>query len=80
MTKSFPSRRIFFYQKVKSIDFIKKMKNILKLREYLTVSKYQLLDTNIPKLRRKYPNLKVEWRRLTDRCKNGSGLSLEEPK
>ena len=42
------------------------------------MSKYQQLDTSIPKLRRKYANLKVEWRRLTDRCKNGSGLSPEK--
>ena len=54
------------------------MKKILKLR---TVSKYQQLDSSIPKLRRKYATLKVEWHTLTDRCKNGSGLSPEkEPK
>ena len=45
-----------------------------------TVSKYPQLDTSIPTLRREHANLKVEWRRLTDRYKNGSGLPPEEPK
>ena len=67
---------------------IKKLKKLILLKNEEnfkakggTVSKYQQLDTSIPKLRRKYANLKVEWRALTDRCKNGSGLSPEmEPK
>ena len=55
------------------------MKKILKLRTE-QCQNINNLDTSIPKLRRKYANLKVEWRRLTDRWKNGSGLSPEELK
>ena len=40
-----------------------------------TVMKYLSIDTSIEKLRRKYANLKTEWRRIRDRVKNGSGLS-----
>ena len=65
-----------FDQKIKEIDFIKKNEKKFKGKDG-TVSKYQQLDTSISNLRRKYANLKVEWRRLTDRCKNSSGLSPE---
>ena len=43
--------------------------------------KYEQLDTSIPKFRKKYTNLKTEWRKLTERAKTGSGLAPEkEPK
>ena len=35
------------------------------------VSKYTPLDTSLQKLRRKYTTLKAEWRKISDRCKNG---------
>ena len=40
-----------------------------------TTVKYVNLDTPIEKLRRKYANLKKEWRKLKERLENGSGLS-----
>ena len=40
------------------------------------VSEYTLVDTLLEKLRRKYTTLKAEWRKISDRCKNGSGLAL----
>ena len=46
-----------------------------------SIFKYEQLDTSIPKLRKKYTNLKTEWRKLTERAKTGSGLAPEkEPK
>ena len=42
---------------------------------------YSPLDTSVNKLRRKYTNLKAEWRKISDRVKRGSGLAPEkEPK
>ena len=40
-----------------------------------TALKYVNIDTSVEKLRRKYANLKTEWRKLRDRVKLGSGLS-----
>ena len=42
------------------------------------VSEYTLVDTLLEKLRRKYTTLKAEWRKISDRCKNGSGLAPEK--
>ena len=42
------------------------------------VSEYTPLDTSLEKLRRKYTTLKAEWRKISDRCKNGSGLVAEK--
>ena len=42
------------------------------------VSEYTPSDTSLEKLRRKYTTLKAEWRKISDRCKNGSGLALEK--
>ena len=42
------------------------------------VSKYTPLDTSLEKLRIKYTTLKAEWRKISDKCKNGSGLALEK--
>ena len=42
------------------------------------VLKYNELDTGIDKLRVKYKALKQEWSRITDRIKNGSGLSPDK--
>ena len=42
------------------------------------VSKYTELDAGIDKLRVKYKALKQEWSRITDRIKNGSGLSPDK--
>ena len=42
------------------------------------VSDYTPLDTSLEKLRRKYTTLKVKWRKISDRCKNGSSLALEK--
>ena len=42
------------------------------------VSEYTPLDTSLEKLRRKYTTLKAEWCKISDRCKNGSGLALEK--
>ena len=42
------------------------------------VSEYTPLDTSLEKLRRKYTTLKAEWRKISDRCKNGSGLAPEK--
>ena len=47
-----------FDQKIKAIDFIKNNVETFKAKDG-TVSKYQQLNTSIPKLRRKYANLKV---------------------
>ena len=45
------------------------------------VLKYEPLDTSVLKLRKKYANLKTEWRKISDRAKTGSGLAPEkEPK
>ena len=42
---------------------------------------YERLDTSLAKLRKKYTNLKGEWRKITDRAKSGSGLAPSvEPK
>ena len=75
--KCFPSSGRFWIKKLKQSILLKKNEGNFKVKDG-TVSKYQQLDTSIPKLRRKYVNLKVEWRRLTERCKNGSGLSPEK--
>ena len=38
------------------------------------------MDTSVDKLRKRYANLKTEWRCITDRVKTGSGLSpVNEP-
>ena len=42
------------------------------------VSEYIPLDTSLEKLRRKYTTLKAEWHKISDRCKNGSGLAPEK--
>ena len=42
------------------------------------VSEYTPLDTSLEKLRRKYTTLKAEWRKISDRCKNGSCLAPEK--
>ena len=42
------------------------------------VSDYTPLDTSLEKLRKKYTTLKVKWRKISDRCKNGSSLALEK--
>ena len=42
------------------------------------VSEYTPSDTSLEKLRRKYTTLKAEWRKIFDRCKNGSGLAPEK--
>ena len=41
------------------------------------VREYTPLDTALEKLRRKYTTLKAEWRKISDRYKNGSGLAPE---
>ena len=38
------------------------------------VLKYEPLDTSVLKLRKKYANLKTEWRKISDRAKTGSGF------
>ena len=35
-----------------------------------SVSKYEALDTSVSKLRKKYNNLKTEWRKISDRAKS----------
>ena len=48
---------------------------------WLCAFKYEPLDTSVLKLRKKYVNLKTEWRKISDRAKTGSGLAPEkEPK
>ena len=42
------------------------------------VSEYTPLDTSLEKLRRKYTTTKTEWRKMSDRCKTGSGLAPEK--
>ena len=42
------------------------------------VSEYTPLATSLEKLRRKYTTLKLEWHKISDRCKNGSGLAPEK--
>ena len=42
------------------------------------VSNYTPLDTSLKKLRRKYTTLKVKWRKISDRRKNGSSLAPEK--
>ena len=39
------------------------------------VSEYTLLDTSLEKLRSKYTTLKAQWRKISDRSKNGIGLA-----
>ena len=43
-----------------------------------SIFKYEQLDTSISKLRKKYTNLKTEWRKQTERAKTGSGLAPEK--
>ena len=46
-----------------------------------SIPNYPQLDTSVEKLRKRYANLKTEWRRISERAKTGSGLSPEkEPK
>ena len=40
--------------------------------------KYSELDTSLRKLRRKYGNLKQNWRKITDKAKFGSGHATEQ--
>ena len=42
------------------------------------VSEYTPLDTSLEKLHRKYTTLKAEWREISNRCKNESGLAPEK--
>ena len=42
------------------------------------VSEYTPLDTSLGKLCRKYTTLKAEWRKISARCKHGSGLAPEK--
>ena len=42
------------------------------------VSEYTPWDTSLEKLRRKYTTLKAEWREISDRWKNGSGLTTKK--
>ena len=40
------------------------------------VLNYEPLDTSVLKLRKKYANLKTEWRKISDRAKTGSSIFL----
>ena len=41
-------------------------------------SEYTPLDTSLEKVCRKHTTLKAEWRKISDRCKSGSGLAPEK--
>ena len=65
--------------KKKEFKTLNEMKNLRDGKN--TVIAYDRLDTSLAKLRKKYTNLKSEWRKITDRAKSGSGLApLIEPK
>ena len=67
-----------FDQKLKENDFmeVNEAENVTIAKG--VVSEYTPLDTSLEKLRRKYTTLKAEWRKISDRCKNGSGLAAEK--
>ena len=67
-----------FDQKLKENDFmeVNEAENVTIAKG--VVSEYTPLDTSLEKLRRKYTTLKAEWRKISDRCKNGSGLVAEK--
>ena len=58
----------------KNEDFVKENKKNFSRKKDATFSD---LDTTVAKLRRKYGNLKQNWKKITDRVKNGSGRSAE---
>ena len=59
----------------KKEDFVKEnMKNFSGRKN----AKFSQLDTSVIKLRRKYGNLKQNWRKITDKAKNGSGYAAEQ--
>ena len=62
-----------FDQKLKENDFmeVNEAENVTIAKG--VVSEYTPLDTTLEKLRRKYTTLKAEWRKISDRCKTGSG-------
>ena len=70
----------------KLFDAVLKEKHLKNLNEKInftsskdnSVSKYEALDTSVMKLRKKYNNLKTEWRKITDRAKSGSGLAPQK--
>ena len=59
---------------MKELSFAEKNVRNFTLKEGV-VRNYELLGTSIEKLRKKYVNMKTEWRKLTDRIKRSSGLS-----
>ena len=67
-----------FDQKLKENDFmeVNEAENVTIAKG--VVSEYTPLDTSLEKLRRKYTTLKAEWRKISNRCKNGSGLAAEK--
>ena len=65
---------------MKELSFADKNARNFALKDGI-VRNYELLDTSIEKLRKKYTNMITEWRKSTDRIKCGSGLSpINEPK
>ena len=66
-----------FDQKGRENDFteVNEAKNFTNAKG--VVREYTPLDTALEKLRRKYATLKAEWRKISDRYKNGSGLAPE---
>ena len=82
--KKVPNNEVFtliqkiFDQKLRENHFIEvnKAENFTNAKG--VVSEYTPSDTSLEKLRRKYTTLKAEWRKISDRCKNGSGLALEK--
>ena len=67
-----------FHQKLRENHFIEvnEAENFTNAKG--VASEYTPLDTSLEKLRRKYTTLKVEWCKISGRCKNGSGLAPEK--
>ena len=65
-------------QKRRQNDFIEvnEVKNFTNAKGVF--SEYTPLGTSLEKLRRKYTTTKTEWRKISDRCKNRSGLAPEK--
>ena len=74
----FTSIQKIFNQKRRESHFIEvnEAENFINAKG--VVRKYTPLDTSLRMPVRKFTTLKAEWRKISDRCKNGSGLAPEK--
>ena len=76
----FSQIKIAFDRALRDPDFKKKNEELHFKQKDGKILEYSILDTSEDKLRKKYANLKASWNKISDRAKNGSGLSpIREP-